>query len=733
MASALVAVKTFKKPSHDATYQEAHPNGQPNMWAGKPRPITAIYAKLCHARDAPDMDALSRMQFREDNWRIFNAPNHTPTIQLTKGTNRDWLGNPINAPTQQISHPWWNFDDNTDFMIAQEAGTNEFQTLFPLHFRKKGRNSFTPPNGKVVTTGIQGPAWTEPMMKLVESTLLGPAAGTNETGRRLVACQMQIPTKGPNKEIDTSKIKEVSETLEIAHEGMCTLQDYQKGPAPIDITITQTWVINKRNSGVFKRYKRQPYLRITISCASKKIRINSNPRSGVLARSMPQTAKLPAGMPSPPRIRNGPRSSPIPHNLHASCRSPGATTTVNNPDDRTSTPQLLAEPTSGSYRFSNEPTSWIPNLMVHRLQQHADLQATARAGLPTANPPPNAAARVPNANTNTSGYIDWEARRAEQAASAPDRLEDNPLGRCLLDIERRRILQEELDRQAAASTLLDTPMNAKGEALKDLEIDVNDLDQQRDEYQRLQEEADKKPAAKKGNPNDDEDKKMPAKEAKSNTKKPETKKETEIHEDKKMPASSQRPSTATPTATGTAATSDISPPLENITEEDEELIRDYIIPWLKDNDITLSANGISYSETITPPSVQQWLIRRGAVPTATPPAIAASATPPPDATDDGIAAKKAKSSAKKPVAKTAEENDEDKKRPARASSQRPSKATPTATGTAATSDILPSLDDLFLTEEEKELIDDHIIPWLSNNDFTLSDDGTFYSDSIIPP
>jgi len=71
--------------------------------------------------------------------------------------------------------------------------------------------------------------------------------------------------------------------------------------------------------------------------------------------------------------------------------------------------------------------------------------------------------------------------------------------------------------------------------------------------------------------------------------------------------------------------------------------------------------------------------------------------------------------------------------PARASSQWPSKATPTATSTAATSDILPSLDDLFLTKEEKELIDDHIIPWLSDNDFTLSDDCTFYSDSIIIP
>ena len=36
-----------------------------------------------------------------------------------------------------------------------------------------------------------------------------------------------------------------------------------------DITITLTWVINKRNSGVFDRYKRHPYLRITISFDSK--------------------------------------------------------------------------------------------------------------------------------------------------------------------------------------------------------------------------------------------------------------------------------------------------------------------------------------------------------------------------------------------------------------------------------------------------------------------------------
>ena len=58
-----VAVKTFRKTSHDApvTDRVAYPSGQPQLWAGKTRPITPTYAKLCHARDVPDMDAFSRV------------------------------------------------------------------------------------------------------------------------------------------------------------------------------------------------------------------------------------------------------------------------------------------------------------------------------------------------------------------------------------------------------------------------------------------------------------------------------------------------------------------------------------------------------------------------------------------------------------------------------------------------------------------------------------------------
>jgi len=269
--SPLTAVKTFQKISHDTTDRVEYPYGQPNMWAGKPRPVTPTYAKLCHARDVPDMDAFSRIQFREDNGRLFNGPNHTPTNLLTKGTVHDWLGRPVHPPIQQVSHAWWNFDNETHFTTVHETGINEFQTLLPIKIRKTGRHPFSPPNGTVITTNVEGSitTGTEPMMKLLESTLLGPAAGTDEIRRRLVAYQMQMPTKGPNKEINNSKITEVSDALEIVYKGMYNLLELQKEPAPIDITTTLTWVINKRSSGVYTRYKRQPYLRITISFDSK--------------------------------------------------------------------------------------------------------------------------------------------------------------------------------------------------------------------------------------------------------------------------------------------------------------------------------------------------------------------------------------------------------------------------------------------------------------------------------
>jgi len=68
-------------------------------------------------------------------------------------------------------------------MTVHETGTNEIQTLLPTNVCKKGRYPFSPPNGTVITTDVEGldTTGTEPMMKLLESTLLGPAAGTDAT------------------------------------------------------------------------------------------------------------------------------------------------------------------------------------------------------------------------------------------------------------------------------------------------------------------------------------------------------------------------------------------------------------------------------------------------------------------------------------------------------------------------------------------------------------------------
>jgi len=79
------------------------------------------------------------------------------------------------------------------------------------------------------------------------------------------------------------------------------------------------------------------------------------------------------------------------------------------------------------------------------------------------------------------------------------------------------------------------------------------------------------------------------------------------------------------------------PSTEHLTEEEEELISNHIIPWLSDNDIAVSDNGTFHSESTIPPSAQQWLLRHGAAPAAAPPSVAASnAAPPPDATDNKI-------------------------------------------------------------------------------------------------
>jgi len=77
-----------------------------------------------------------------------------------------------------------------------------------------------------------------------------------------------------------------------------------------------------------------------------------------------------------------------------------------------------------------------------------------------------------------------------------------------VNLHKRQLLQEEIDRKQAAAKTPNKLMD--GTQIEDLEVDLNNLDQQRSEYQQLQSEADKKPAAKKTKSKEDGAKKMPA-------------------------------------------------------------------------------------------------------------------------------------------------------------------------------------------------------------------------------
>jgi len=194
------------------------------------------------------MDAFSRLQLEEDTGKLFNTITDIPTPSLTKGVMRNWLG--IARHTHTVSPAWPRCKENTSFMKAHTMGVNEFQTLLPVHLLKTGRHSYSPSNRTIVTRVIHTPGplnhSIKCMLSLVESTLLGSAAGTNDTGRALVMYQMQLPTV-------KSKIMPLSDTLEILYEGMYNLPMPEGTGTPIDITITMTWVYNEGKLGVLQR------------------------------------------------------------------------------------------------------------------------------------------------------------------------------------------------------------------------------------------------------------------------------------------------------------------------------------------------------------------------------------------------------------------------------------------------------------------------------------------------
>jgi len=170
-----------------------------------------------------------------------------------------------------------------------------------------------------------------------------------------------------------------------------------------------------------------------------------------------------------------------------------------------------------------------------------------------------------------------------------------------LDIYRRKLLQEENDSKAAADSLDASTNEAKEEELQDIEIDLNNLDQQQSKYRRLQAEANKKPVAQMAKSNDDGDKKMPAKKAKSSDKKPAAKKEPpkENDKDKRMPASAHKQ----------------APPLQphqhhqaRPTKKTAIISSAEATQWLRQHKAKVSIKDRSVqADYPIPPQMQQWL------------------------------------------------------------------------------------------------------------------------------
>ena len=218
-----------------------------------------------------------------------------------------------------------------------------------------------------------------------------------------------------------------------------------------------------------------------------------------------------------------------------------------------------------------------------------------------------------------------------------------------------------------------------------------------------------------------------------------------------------------------------SPEDLSLPEEEQELICDHIIPWLDNHAFTLSNDGTFYSDSIIPPIVQQWLIGRGARlattppaadptttvftaprgarPAAAPPSVAPPSRRPDEDTKRHV--KKAKSSNKKSATKKepANEDDEDKKMPARPNTQPPGTGTTPSTRPTTSHNRSPwsvhltgptgpaqegTPNDIgsptaTLSADEDAWLRNHIIPWLSNNNITLNEDGSYHSNSTIPP
>jgi len=390
----------------------------------------------------------------EDTGKQYNNNTDIPTPALTKGVMRTWLGTARDTPT--VSPAWLHCGEHTSFMEAHTIGVNEFQTLLPVHLHKKGHRIYSPANGTIITRAINTPGLlnlsTKYMLSLVESTIVGSAAGTTNTGRALVMYQMQLPTI-------KSKIIPLSDTLEIKYEGMYYLP-VPEGTTPVDITITMTWVYNAEKSRVLKRYQNHPYLRITIAYD---IKAQTNDSPEFIIWHDANRKLLQFQLMGPVRQAYGMDRNPVPYLSSFLQRAEDFLRDVRRGTEEETSRRvhnflletLLGRRGTTTNQWIGIPIAWLQDA-VHR----RTLQATARAVLP--------ASTHHNGRHTPMAALPAPPTPANAVARMPPSSHTSP-ARARLDHTNPYLL---------------------------VDTELNDIESQRREYESLQEDANKKPAAK---------------------------------------------------------------------------------------------------------------------------------------------------------------------------------------------------------------------------------------------
>ena len=212
------SVLAYKKLEHGAVGIIPYPEGKPEIWGQKKAKTSSVVKKMAKYHDCHDVDALTRKMVHHAGRVITDVP----VLVITKGARTDLMGELMETPT--MDPKFRTFTARTPFAVVHTWMLTECPIAMPMHIVKDGvpnnlrtQTRWQPRIGMILSSDLrnsehctrnQQAGYT---MSLVELQTLGVAAGTDDSGRRLVGYQMQR-----HKEPDATKEIQISDTVMIA-------------------------------------------------------------------------------------------------------------------------------------------------------------------------------------------------------------------------------------------------------------------------------------------------------------------------------------------------------------------------------------------------------------------------------------------------------------------------------------------------------------------------------------